>query len=316
MTNAENVDQPEDSRMSVPEAYQRPQLRYRRFGGGYRREDVELALAELRLTLRQLDNDIESLRGRNRELEGELANARSQVELYRAKEQELTQTMAAALRRATEIEDNAGARAREIVSQAEEDAARIRADATRRIEETNSRFNELLRLKSNLLDAMRGIVGDFDRAISRAERGEQPFPGAPLDPSEPVPAAAYAVPHRPSDVPPVTPSPTPPPVPPPAESQGEEEQLFETRVELDVGPFADFAALSAFERSLVRLAKVEDVYVRRFADDRALIELTLSEPAPLLQTMRETFPYSIDVRSANRTRLVVNVTAQQTTGAR
>jgi hypothetical protein len=87
-------------------------------------------------------------------------------------------------------------------------------------------------------------------------------------------------------------------------------------VELDVGPFADFAALSAFERSLVHLAKVEDVYVRRLADDRALIELTLSEPAPLLQTMRETLPYSIDVRSANRTRLVVNVTAQQPTGAR
>jgi hypothetical protein len=314
MTNAESVDQPKDSRMSVPEPYQRPQLRYRRFGGGYRREDVELALAELRLTLRQLDNDIETLRGRSRELEGELANARSQVEFYRAKEQELTQTMAAALRRSTEIEDNAGARAREIVAQAEEDAARIRADATRRTEETNSRFNELLRMKSNLLDAMRGIVGDFDRAISRAERGEQPFPGAPPDPTEPVPTAAYVVPYEAPAVPPASPSPAPPTGS--AQPQGGAEQLFETRVELDVGPFADFATLSAFERSLVHLAKVEDVYVRRLADDRALIELTLSEPAPLLQTMRETLPYSIDVRSANRTRLVVNVTAQQPTGAR
>jgi len=314
MTNAESVDQPKDSPMSVPEPYQRPQLRYRRFGGGYRREDVELALAELRLTLRQLDNDIETLRGRSRELEGELANARSQVEFYRAKEQELTQTMAAALRRSTEIEDNAGARAREIVAQAEEDAARIRADATRRTEETNSRFNELLRMKSNLLDAMRGIIGDFDRAVSRAERGEQPFPGAPADPVEPVPAAAFAVPYQPDAVPPMSPSPVPPASP--ADTQSGEGQLFETRLELDVGPFADFAALSAFERSLVHLPKVEDVYVRRLADDRALIELTLSEPAPLLQTMREALPYSIDVRSANRTRLVVNVTAQQPTGAR
>src|SRR5262249_10222961 len=160
----ENVEQPEDPRVSVPEPYQRPQLRHRRFGGGYRREDVELALAELRLTLRQLDNDIETLRGRNRDLENELRNARNQVGPYRAKEHELTQTMAAALRRATEIEDVAGARAREIIAQAEEDAARIRSDATRRIEETNSRFNDLLRLKSNLLEAMRGIVGDFDRA--------------------------------------------------------------------------------------------------------------------------------------------------------
>jgi hypothetical protein len=129
-----------------------------------------------------------------------------------------------------------------------------------------------------------------------------------------VPAAAFAVPYQPAAVPPVSPSPAPPATP--ADTQSGEEQLFETRVELDVGPFADFAALSAFERSLVHLAKVDDVYVRRLADDRALIELTLSESAPLLQTMREMLPYSIDVRSANRTRLVVNVTAQQPTGAR
>jgi DivIVA protein len=311
MTNAESIEQPEDQRVSVPEPYQRPQLRHRRFGGGYRREDVELALAELRLTLRQLDNDLETLRGRNRDLESELVNARNQVELYRAKEQELTQTMAAALRRATEIEDGAGARAREIITQAEEDAARIRSDATRRIEETNSRFNELLRLKSGLLDAMRGIVGDFDRAISRAERGEQPFPGAPA-PAEAVPSAAYAVPYEPVAAPPVSPAPVASPDP-----QSGEEQLFETRVELDVGPFADFAALSAFERSLVHLAKIDDVYVRRLAGDRALIELTLSESGPLLRAMRETLPYSIDVQSSSRSKLVVNVTAsQQPTGAR
>ena len=96
----------------------------------------------------------------------------------------------------------------------------------------------------------------------------------------------------------------------------EPEPLFETRVELDAGPFTDFAALSAFERALAHLPKVEDVHVRRLADDRALIELTLSEPAPLLTEMRASLPYSIDVRSANRSKLVVNVAAQQPAGAR
>jgi hypothetical protein len=161
---------------------------------------------------------------------------------------------------------------------------------------------------------MRGIVGDFDRAISRAERGEQSFPGAP-GPAEAVPSAAYAVPYEPVAAPPVSPVPATAVAPP--DPQSGEGQLFETRVELDVGPFADFAALSAFERSLVHLAKIDDVYVRRLAGDRALIELTLSESAPLLQAMRETLPYSIDVQSASRSKLVVNVTAsQQPTGAR
>ena len=119
--------------MSMPDRYQRPPLRYRRFGGGYRREDVEFALAELRLTLRQLDNDLESLRDRNRELEAELTAARSEIESFRAKEHELSQTMSAALRRASEIEDTASSRAREIIAQAEEAAMRIRSEASRRI---------------------------------------------------------------------------------------------------------------------------------------------------------------------------------------
>ncbi len=185
---------------STQDRYQRPPLRYKRFGGGYRREDVEFALAELRLTLRQLDNDLESLRDRNRELDGELQTARHEIESFRAKEHELSQTMAAALRRAAEIEEGAQGRAREIVGQAEEAAMRIRSEASRRIEDSGAQFNELLRLKDNLLDAMRSVVGDFDQAISRVERGEQLFPGlaqaVPESPA-PTPVPTLAVPAEP-----------------------------------------------------------------------------------------------------------------------
>ena len=238
----------------MQEKYQRPPLRYRRFGGGYRREDVEFALAELRLTLRQLDNDLESLRDKNRELEGELAAARHEIEGFRAKEHELSQTMGAALRRSAEIEESAQQRAREIVANAEESALRIRSEASRRIEDSSGQFNELLRLKDNLLDSMRAVVSDFDHAIAR--------------------------------------------------------------VELDAGPFSDFAALSAFERALAQLPNVEDVYVRRLAEDRALIELALTEAAPLLSLMRDTLPYQLEVRSANRAKIIVNVHAQSPAGTR
>ena len=403
--------------MSTPDRYQRPPLRYKRFGGGYRREDVEFALAELRLTLRQLDNDLETLRDRNRELEGELAAARTEIESFRAKEHELSQTMAAALRRATEIEEGANARAREIIAQAEEAAMRIRSEASRRIEDSSAQFNELLRLKDNLLDAMRTVVGDFDHAITRVERGEQLFPGVlqevpsearpeapaeprppaapwpvpaeqaaaaapaegppvppfvpPVEEAPPVPAQppaarpeptpepaaeapaaaqvpdAVSIPAAPPPAPPPEPPapepvaeptaaaapPPPPPAPPPppepvpvpappearepaAEPPADDDPMFETRVELDAGPFTDFAALSAFERALAHLPKVEDVYVRRLADDRALIELTLSEVAPLLRTMHETLPYALDVKSVNRSKIVVNVAVQTPAGAR
>lgn len=321
--------------MSAPDSYQGRALRYKRFGGGYRRDDVEFAFAELRLTLRQLDNDLQSLRDRNRDLESELHTARHEIENFRGREHELSQTMASVLRRSAEIEEGASARAREIVAHAEEEASQIRAEASRRIEDSNTQCNELLRLKDNLLDAMRSVVGDFGQAISRVELGERLFPGptqaAPGDgPSQPVePTVAEAASSVPVFVAPPVPMPEPqsqetsdvvsipaapaPPVPVPASP---EETLFDTRVELDAGPFSDFAALSAFERALAHMPKVEDVYVRRLAEDRALIELTLAEPAPLLDTMRASLPYSLDVRSANRTKIVVNVAVQQPAEAR
>ncbi len=61
---------------------------------------------------------------------------------------------------------------------------------------------------------------------------------------------------------------------------------------------------------------MEDVYVRRLADDRALIELTLGEPTTLLKSMREALPYSVEVRSVNRSKIVVNVFAQSPAGTR
>jgi pyruvate/2-oxoglutarate dehydrogenase complex dihydrolipoamide acyltransferase (E2) component len=177
--------------VSIPDGFQHPPLRYKRFGGGYRREDVEVAFSELGLTLRQLGQDLESLRVRNHELEGELATARSEIDSYRAKENELWQTMSAALRGAADIEEGAAARAREIVAQAEEEALRLHAEASRRLEDSNARFNELLRLKDNLLEAMRRVVGDFGQAISRVERGEQLFPGVQQD---------VGIEHRPATV--------------------------------------------------------------------------------------------------------------------
>jgi len=158
--------------VSEHDRYQRPPLRHKRFGGGFRREDVEFAVVELRLTMRQLDNALESLRERNRELERELQEARAEIENFHGKEHEVSQVISDSLRRASDIESAAIARAREITAQAEESATRIRSDANRRVETSSAQFNELLRLKDDLFDAMRSVVGDFDHAISRVERGE------------------------------------------------------------------------------------------------------------------------------------------------
>ena len=228
-------------------------------------------------------------------------------------------------------------------------ALRARAAPEAAEEETGGQFNELIRLKENLVVALRGVVGEFEEALSRVERGESlfgrpapapapaPYAAAPppptitpAAPTPPPPPAAFSAPPEAAAPPPATEqhapfAPPPPPyarpsapvppesfAPPAAEPVAREEPLFETQVELDAGPFPDFASLSTFERSLARLPRVEDVYVRRLADDRVVIELTLSEPTQLVATMRETLPYDIQVQSASRSKLVINVLAHST----
>src|SRR5438045_510278 len=107
-----------DSRLTS-EGHFRPPMRYRRLGGGYRRQDVDFALASLRLTLRQLENDLEALREEARDLEEELRSTRADLDAFRGREGEISNTMASALRRASEIEEAAEERARAIVATAE-----------------------------------------------------------------------------------------------------------------------------------------------------------------------------------------------------
>ena len=132
----------------------------------------------------------------------------------------------------------------------------------------------------------------------------------------PPPPALPPVPPAGPPTPPAFQAPPPAraPAPPVPAASGADDPVFETHVELDAGPFADFASLSAFERALAHLSRVDDVYVRRLADDRALIELTLSEPAALLATMRDSLPYQLDVKSATRSSLVLNVYAHSAAG--
>jgi hypothetical protein len=268
--------------MTTPEHYQQPRLRYRKVGGGYRREDVDVALAEVRLTVRQLGGDLESLRDRNRDLEGELSSARNELDSYRAKERVLSQTVESALRRAAEIENGAAGRAREIVAQAEENATRMRSEASRSRDDARAQLDRLLRLRDHLLHAMRSLAGDLDHALAPIQRGDT------------TAAVGTAVP-----------APAEPEQPGTGENDGS--RPFEVTVELDAGPFADFVALSAFEQALARQPGVEDVYARRLAGERARIEVTMTEPAPLLAAMRTALPYSIEVRSASRTALILDV---------
>jgi hypothetical protein len=149
-----------------------------------------------------------------------------------------------------------------------------------------------MRLKDDLLRDVRRLVDELDQVTTRFERGEEPQLAAvtelPVDLPSPLPASA--VPWTDVDADPG-------------------ERLFDKRVEIDAGPIGDLGMLSQFERCLARLPSVSDVYVRRYAGDRAAIEVTLVRPAALLRAMSQSLPYSFDVESLDDDKVRINVLA-------
>jgi hypothetical protein len=150
-----------------------PVLR-RRLLGGYRRDDVDLALARARVAIRELEATVELLRARNHRLVNDHAVARVEVVSWRAREQEIGNRE----RRAAAVEAAAEAKAQEILTRAEWEAGVLRVGAQLRVEETTRQVADLLRLRDHFLRTMRDVIADFDGAVERVERGE------PLDGDE------------------------------------------------------------------------------------------------------------------------------------
>ena len=78
---------------------ERQELRYRRLGGGYHREDVEESLQQLLTTVGTVQGTIDLLRRRTAQVEAELATAREELAAYHARDAWLEAT----IRRAEDI---------------------------------------------------------------------------------------------------------------------------------------------------------------------------------------------------------------------
>jgi hypothetical protein len=237
---------------------------------GYRVSDVEVLLAQFRMRVTGLQRELDSLKDRLLRTESERDGARTLVA-------ELSAERETAIRAGrTQVE--------QMLEEARLDAARIRAAAALEEERTRTRVEELLKLRDTLATTIRSVTRDFERTMAGVE--EPPA-------AEPTPEPAPVAPAVPDVF--------------PAAHTGD---LFDRRVELEAGPFEDFASLAAFEQALGGLSKVEDVYIRRFEGDQATIEVTLHEPAHLLDEMNARLPYRLTVDVAEHDRIALKVGAE------
>jgi hypothetical protein len=253
---------------------------------GFRRADVRQALETQRRQLTLLADSVDRLWAEKLELQSELAGVRAEAERH-AGELEA---------RAAQVEAESRAAAARLLAGAEEQAAEIRQDASLRVGDAVSRLDEVIRVREQLLGEIRGILSAYGDLLAQAEQGRIPTL-APQFEAAVSGLAAQAVPQ-----------------PPRLAEVRAATGLFPRVVEIDAGPFTDFAELSAFERSLARVPKVRDVYVRRFDHDRAEIELGLSEETPLLHELTRHLPYRLSINGEDSAHLTIDLVPEAAEG--
>lgn len=270
------------------------QLLRRTLVGGYRVADVEVLLAQFRLLVTQLDTELKSARSRLEASEADRRELARRLDEALHREVEVAASAARLRQAQAEAERQGAERGRELVEAAQAEADRIRADASNDVAAARAQVDELLRLRDTLSATMRGIVRDFESVAGTVDATRI---AVPAPPAPPTPA--------PTETPTLVAAPSPPVTSAPAV----ERDVFDRQIEVEAGPFTDFASLSAFERALGGLPKVEDVYIRRFEGERATIDVTLEEPAAILDAMTERLPYRLDVQSAHADRISLTVSA-------
>lgn len=249
---------------------------------GYRRSEVEAALAGRDAALAQgsatidgLRLDLDASRGRVEMLEGVCDRLSQRVV---ARERELESLTARLERLQVEADrgtDALAALADELEgvrAQARGQATRIRMRALRDAAELSERVTECARRPAEARDRM--LTG-IHEALARI--------GVDEEAAEPERGSAFAV--RPAA------------------------EMFDGRVEIEVGPLADFSQLVGFEDAAGAITATSEISVKRFAQGRATLEMNLAEPVELLNELERRAPFEFRVRDRRFDRLVLDVGA-------
>ncbi len=259
----------------MTEPFQIPRLRYRRLFGGYRREEVLFHLRELEASVRRLEAQLLVTREQSGALTIQLDSANAELVRLRVGEAEVAQELERGRRRAQDLVEAAERQASVLLAEAAERAAQIKTNAHLQIEEIGRQLEEILRLRETMTGSLRSVVVDVGLALGRIERGEPMFGPRPE-------------PRRP-DLTPSSDSRRDPAAGQSAVNSSLEAEVFERRLEVHAGPFPDFATLSRFEGVLAGLPRIDDVYVREFEGEWAIVEVAMQSEQPFVALLREAF---------------------------
>jgi hypothetical protein len=247
---------------------------------GYRPGDVDEAIADREAALEAREAEVETGARRIRELDQVSAWLAERVvereRELRALRAELTQ----ARERSDESLQTWAALADDLEAvrrQARGQATRIRLRALREAAELTQRIGELGGQQSEVRD---GLIESLQEAIERVgadaeEEESRDLPGL-------IAAANGHAERQPGE-------------------------LFEGRVEVEVGPLSDFSQLVGFEDAAGGIGAMSEISVTRFTQGRATLAMRFKQPVELLHELEQRAPFEFKVRDTRADRVVLDV---------
>lgn len=161
---------------------EQPELRRALFRG-YRRPDVELALARATIARERVQLELEATRARSDDLEREVEDLRSQIADHRRRETELLAALDEVRDRRESLEREARLKAEEILTDARERASGLRTDGLKEVGELQEQVEQLLGMRTGLTATlkrtMQEVGGVLERLAGNAKGQAKSAPESP-----------------------------------------------------------------------------------------------------------------------------------------
>lgn len=242
---------------------------------GYRREDVDAAIATRDARIWALERDTEEAVAGWRDTAAAVARAEHELAALSGmvieREREI-RSLGERLLEANERHDRSIASLESVAARLDEIHAQARGQATR------------IRMK-----ALREAVDVSRRAQELADAQAAAANGGMSSGAAQAGAAANGAVSRPGDA-----------------SAPDPAGLFEGLIKVEIGPLDDFSQLVGFEDAIGRLGASE-ISVERFSEGRATLSMRLDEPVDLLRELEERSPLEFRVRRTAADNLILDV---------
>jgi uncharacterized coiled-coil protein SlyX len=141
-------------------------LRRTRFGG-FRRGEVEAALAHDQLVVSRLELELHAATQRVNALQLEVRELRIRIEAGRERELSLARSLDEIQERRDQIDRESRHRADQLVRDAEDVVASLKTEGLRQVGELQGQVETLLGLRTTLTHAMQGLSADLAAAMAR-----------------------------------------------------------------------------------------------------------------------------------------------------